>query len=245
MRPVAAALAGAGAALGMSLVVWPVYVLVANLAVARDDGVPGAAAELLWGLALGAMAGVAAARISGLASQSVWPLSAFGSWLIWTFVLALMAGLGAVPPVFVTTSMLVALGTTAVIARRLRPRAAPGLARALLAGVGGFAVFVTALVLALVPAASSRPSGVGFAEWRRYMDRVDTLGFIAVALGAGAALALALAILSSERRTLGVLISFVAFGVLFLAAAPFLGFLSSCYAGEVLRIFGWLVSPSC
>jgi hypothetical protein len=249
MRPIAAALAGSGAALGASLVIWPLYVLVMNLAVVRDVSLPGAATEILWGIPYGAVAGVAAARIAGLASDRDWPLTAFGSWLIWTCVLAMLLGVGLVPLVFVATAMLVALGTTTVIAARLRPRArlrlrvAPSLVRAGLAGLGGFSVFVTAYVLVIVAATRSRPSGVGFAEWRRYMDGVDMLGATALALGLGATLALA--IVRSERRTVGVLVSLLAFGVLFLASAPVLGFFSSCYAGEVLRIFGWLVSPIC
>lgn len=229
--------------------IWPLYVLVANLAVLRDVSLPGAATEILWGIPYGAIAGVAAARIAGLASNHDWPLTAFGSWLIWTCVLAMLLGIGLVPLVFVATAMLVALGTTAVIAARVRPRArlrprvAPGLVRALLAGSGGFAVFVVALVLAVAAATRSRPSGVGFAEWRRYMDGADMLGATALAVGIGATLALAFA--TSVRWTVGVLVSLLAFGVLFLASAPVLGFLSSCYVGEVLRIFGWLVSPTC
>lgn len=241
MRPIAAALAGSGAALGASLVIWPLYVLVTNLAVVRDISLPGAATEMLWGLPFGAIAGLAAARVAGLASPVAWPLTAFGSWLIWTCVLALLLGMGMVPLVFAATAMLVALGTTGSIAARLRPRVAPGLVRAVLAGSGGFSMFVTAFVLVIVAATRSRPSGVGIVEWRRYMDGVDALGAVAVAFGVGASLVLA----SAQRRAAGVLVALLAFGVLFLAAAPLLGFVSACYAGEVLRIFGWLVSPSC
>jgi hypothetical protein len=240
MGPITAALAGSGAALGASLVVWPLYVLVMNLAVVREISLPGAATEVLWGLPLGAMAGLAATCIAGLVSRVAWPLTAFGSWLIWTCILALLLGLGIVPHVFVATAMLIALGATA-LASRLRPRDAPGRVRAPIAGLCGFTVFVTAFVLVIMAASRSRPAGVGIVEWRRYMDGVDTLGAVALALGVAAALVLAIA----ERRLVGVLVALLAFAVLFTAATPLLGFVSACYAGEVLRIFGWLVSPSC
>jgi hypothetical protein len=243
MGPTAAVLAGSGAALGASLVIWPLYVFVMNLAVVRGVSLPGAATEMLWGLPLGVIAGLAAARIAGLASGVGWPLTAFGSWLVWTSVLALLLGLGMVPPVFAATAMLVALGATAVIAARARSRVAPGFVRAVLAGSGGFSVFVMAFVLVITSATRSRPGGVGIVEWRRYMDGVDVLGAMALTLGVGVAVALALVI--AQRWTVGVLVAVSAFGVLFFAAAPLLGFVSACYAGEVLRIFGWLVSPSC
>ncbi|HEV8655982.1 MAG TPA: hypothetical protein VGR85_10775 [Candidatus Limnocylindria bacterium] len=253
MREITAALAGGGAALAASLLIWPVYVVVANLAAARDIDLPGAATEVLWGVPFGAVAGSAAASIAGLASQRAWPFTAFGSWLIWTCVLAMFLGLGAIPPAFVATGTLVALGTTvwvtallqptALTTALLRPRVGPRLVRSLLAGSAGFGVFFVAVVTAIAAEARSRPSGVSFGEWRRYMDGADLLGVTAVAIGAGAALALA--IVTSDRRTVSVLSSLLAFGGLFIAAAPVLGFFSSCYVGETLLIFRWLVSPTC
>ena len=243
MRPIAATLAGAGAALAASLVFWPVYVAVANAPGVRDLDLGAAATEVIWGVPFGAAAGLAAARIAGLVSQRAWTIGAFGPWLIWTAVLALLLGLGTVPPVFVLTATLVALGMTAVLAARSRRHVATGPVRALLAGAGGFGVFVIAFVLVIVAASRSRPGGVGFADWRRYMDVIDVFGLIAVLIGAGAALALVF--VTSGRGIAGVFVSLLAFGVLFVAATPMLGLLSACYAGEVVRIVGWLVSPTC
>ncbi|MGH2490624.1 MAG: hypothetical protein ACRDF9_03865 [Candidatus Limnocylindria bacterium] len=217
-------------------------VLVANFPVVRELSLSTATTEIAWGAPLGVVAGAAAVSVARLVAQRAWPLPAFGSCLIWTSVLALLLGLYAVPPLFAASAALAAFGTTAVVGSRTRPRVAPGLARAILAGSGGFSVFVIALVLVLMAATRSRPSGVGFGEWRRYMDAVDLLGVTAVALGAGAALVLGLL---ADRRMIAGPISLLAFGALFLVAAPFLGFLSACYAGEVLRVFGWLTSPTC
>jgi hypothetical protein len=243
MRGVTATMAGGGAALGASLLIWPVYVVVANLAVAREVNLPGAATEVMWGLPFGAVAGLAAGGIASLASERAWPFTAFGSWLIWACALALLLGLGAVPPVFVATGTLAAFGTTALMTAGVRPHVVPEIVRSLLAGSAGFGAFFVALVTAISAVARSRPSGVGFVEWRRYMDGADMLGVAAVALGAG--IALVLAVVASDRRGISVLICLLAFSALFIAAAPVLGFLSSCYVGETLVIFRWLVSPSC
>jgi hypothetical protein len=241
MGPIAAALAGSGGALATGLVIWPLYVLVANIAVVRVTSLPGAVSEMLWGVLFGTTSGLAAVSIAALASPRAWPRTALGSWLIWACVLAPLIAIGMVPLLFGVAGVLIALGTTVVIAMRVRPRVAPGIVRAMFAGSGGFSVFVGAFVLAIMAASRSRPGGVGPVEWRRYMDGVDMLGAVALALGVGAALALVI----FERRTMGVLVALLTFGVLFLGAAPLLGLISACYAGEVVLIVGWLVSPSC
>lgn len=237
-----AALAGSGAAIGVSLASWPVIVAVANSAIVGSLRLGATAAELAWASPFGVLAGLTASAVAGLASQRAWPRTAFGSWLIWAAVLAVFLAMGFVPPLFAATAAALAFATTWLVAMRWRPSAVAR-APSVLAGFGGFAVFVAAVLIVIFGGSLERPGGVSPEVWRRYMDRMDAFALASVAVAALATVALSALVVG--RPTLGVFVSLLTFVALIVAATPMLGFLSACSIGETLLIFRWLVSPTC
>lgn len=237
-----AVLAGASAAIGAGLVSWPVIGAVANSTFVGALRLSGTAAELAWALPLGVTAGIAASGVAGLTSHRAWPRTAFGAWLIWTLVMALLLGMRFVPPMFAVAAATLAFVSTSLIASRWRPRPVSDQARPVLAGLCGFGLFAVAIVALVVAAVQVRPAGVTPDDWRRYKDPFDVSAAAAIAVGASATIAIASV---GARRTLSLFVALIVFAVLFVAATPMLGFLSSCYVGEVLVIFRWLVNPNC
>jgi hypothetical protein len=242
MRPVIAAFAGGGAAIGVSLACSPVVLAVRNLEVVRGLGIGGVTAELAWALPIGVVAGIVGPTATRPTATRAWPITAFGAWLVWASVFVALLALRAVPALFAAFAMSIAFVIALAIAARWHRPAAGDSVSGVLAACCGFGAFVVAYCVVVLSAFQVRPAGVTFEEFRRYKGTIDVWAGAALALGVLATVAIAIAFSPRRRdRTLALLV----FGILLIAAMPMLAFLSSCYVGEVLTIFRWLVSPSC
>lgn len=241
MRSATAPLVGAGVAAAASLAAWPVVILVASSPLAAAGG-SGAAAELMWGLLLGALGGASGAVASGAVSRRDWPRSAFVALVIWLTLMVALLSLSTVPLLFVSGASLSAAVAGYMVVTRWRPPYVGARIRSMLAGAVGFVAFITALVSVLAVAVRDRPLGVTPEAWLRYMNDVDVRGAATLGIGVATAVLVSVATERSATRAIGAALGF---GLLFVLSTPLLAFWSACYAGDVLAIFRWLGPRTC